>query len=357
MTREGPYEIEEILPMTPITNDLYNRAIPSMTFYNPEYDREPLPDYMSDEDWFLFVQRMDGKFEVMKGMAGESAYFGSEPADSEKDVYIEFINLYIQHLSWPRIIGIFPGLIEDIRNISASLSKLAIYQHIRQPRSIGIERLVRTELEHLFMTCRSFYDLFQFIASNTWSFLEYEDGRGTVDLPTTFSSIALHNDEPREASDISDAYDLPGELAEFYADEGKFFSNLKLVRDNVNHNGASFGRLFLPEDGFSVDPESELFSNFDVWDSDQLNDNGIAPFWPFPAYIIDRTLSVMQKFLSSLLSESLVVPPHLVPEYNYYLRGEHVRNLGRIEALKHEDASGSQFVEDVANQLGLTAST
>lgn len=353
---DDPFDWKEIRSMTSTTDNLYNRVVPGLTFYDPDFDREPLPDYMDDEDWFIFTQRQDGKFEVMKGEAGESGYFAPEVADSEEDVYINFIDLYVQHLSWPSIVGIFFDLIEDVRNISSSLTKLATYQHTLSSAGVEMCRLVRTELEYLFMSCRSFYDLFQFIASNTWDMIEFEDGRGTVDLPTTFSSMALHDEKPREASELSDKYNLPDSLSDFYAAEAAFFSKLKEVRDSVSHEGSSFGTIFISEDGFAVDPESELLSTFDIWEPDQLNDNGIAPLWPFPAHIVEHSLSIMNKFISALAAEPVIVPPKLMPEYEYYLRGPHIRNLRHLPDLQDSDPEGIEFVEDVVDRLDLNSS-
>jgi hypothetical protein len=101
---------------------------------------------MDEEDWVLFVRRGDGKYHIMKGMAAESAYYGTEPASNDRDVLIPFVNTYCQYLSWPDMLGLFPGLIEDIRNFGAVLSKLAVYQRTIEGDDLFTRRMIITEL-------------------------------------------------------------------------------------------------------------------------------------------------------------------------------------------------------------------
>jgi thioredoxin-related protein len=43
----------QLLELTPFTEDLRGRAIPSIVLYDPQYDRESLPEYMDDEEVLL----------------------------------------------------------------------------------------------------------------------------------------------------------------------------------------------------------------------------------------------------------------------------------------------------------------
>lgn len=353
MTDEHVFEPSEILEMVPITDNLYGRVLPSLTFYDPDYDKTLLPDYMDEEDWILFMRRNDGKYHVMKGMAAESAYYGTEPADDERDVIIPFVNTYYQYLSWPDMLGLFPGLIEDIRNFGAVLSKLAVHQRTIEGNDLFTRRMIITELEYLFSTMRRFYDVFQGIAAKTWDIIELKCG-GKNPVPyDSFSRVALSDESPRDAEDLTQAYGFPADLATFYSNEARVFSKIKHFRDNMEHQGETVKTIFPGEDGLSVDSTDNPYSEFDVWSDDQIGENGLAPLWPFVATMINHTLSIMPRFIESLSSGGLGVLPALMPDYDIYLRGQHLHNLTRLEELCNEDQWGDNLVDDITNKLGV----
>ena len=356
MPDDHVFEAAEILEMAPITDDLRGRALPSLTFYDPDYDRTLLPEYMDDEDWILFLQRRDGKYHVLKGEAAESAYYGTEPADDQQDVLIPFIDLYFQHFSWPEMLGLFPGLVEDVRNFATILSKLAIYQRMIEHSNLFTRRIVTTELEYMFNICRSFYDVFQSVASKTWKMVELSDG-GKNPMPYgSFSRVALSNESPRDAADLREDYGLTDDLAAFYAKEGEMFSKIKNFRDSIEHEGKTLETIYPAEDGLAVISTDSPYSEFDIWSEDQIGKNGMAPLWPFVATIIHHTLSIMPRFFEALSRGGLSVAPDLVPGYNVYMRGPHLRNLSRLEELCNEDQWGANFVDDITKELGNSVS-
>jgi len=354
MADENVFEPSEILEMVPVTDDLGGRVLPSLTFYDPNYDKTLLPDYMDEEDWVLFVRRGDGKYHIMKGMAAESAYYGTESASNNRDVLIPFVNTYCQYLSWPDMLGLFPGLIEDIRNFGAVLSKLAVYQRTIEGDDLFTRRMIITELEYLFSTMRRFYDLFQGIASKTWDIVELDSG-GTNSMPyDSFSRVALSDESPRDAENLAEAYGFPADLATFYSDEAETFSKIKSFKDNMEHHGETVKTIYPGEEGLSVDSTDNPYSQFDVWSDDQIGENGLAPLWPFVAIMINHTLSIMPRFIEALSNGGLGVLPALMPDYNVYLRGQHLHNLARLEELRNEDQWGENFTDDITDSLGIS---
>jgi len=165
---KGNVQFSEIEEKTPFTGKLRGRVIPTGFIYSPEHDNPDLPDFMHDEEWLNFVSRSDGELQFCIGESIEGVYFGKNPENPKNDLNITFLELYYQRLSWPDIAGLFPKVLDDLRNLAASLSKLAIYQRTLPESMGGLYRFVQTELEYLFMNSRSMYDNLQFVASNTW---------------------------------------------------------------------------------------------------------------------------------------------------------------------------------------------
>jgi len=354
---KGKVKYSELEEKTPFTEDLRGRVIPTGSIYDPEHDNPDLPNFTDDEDWLNFVPGSDGELRFYIGEPIEGVYLGKEPENPENDLNITFLELYYQRLSWPDIAGLFPKVIDDIRNLAASLSKLALYQKALPGSSMGLHRFVQTELEYRFVTSRSMYDNLQFVAANTWDKVHAtkEDDDFSDSLPTSsFRKMALHGGDPVSSDALQEKYGIPEGFAEFYSDEAEEFQKIRDFRDAVAHQGDSPDIIFRTEDGLAVDVSSDPYSQFDVWNEEQINSNNLAPLWPFAAHIVDHTISALDRFVAGLLDKPLHLPHELAEGFNVYLRGPHVSNINHLDELMSDDEWGTEFTESVDDRIHIT---
>lgn len=347
---KGQVDFSELEEKTPFTESLRGRVIPTGFIFDPEHDNDALPDFAEDEEWLNFIPGSDGELRFYKGEPMEGVYFGKEPEDPTNDLNITFLELYYQRLSWPDIAGLFPKILDDLRNLASCLSKLAIYQKTLSDSTIGLHRFIQTELEYLFVTARSMYDNLQFVAANTWDKVEAvnEEDDFSASLPTSsFRKMALDNDVPISVDTLQAKYGIPQGLAEFYSEEAIEFKKIRDFRDAVAHQGDSPDIIFRTEEGLAVNVSSSPYSEFDVWNEDQINENDLAPLWPFVAYIIDHTISALDRFVAGLLDKPLHLPHELAEGYTVYIRGPHIPNLNHLESLQTDDVWAVEFVESV----------
>lgn len=354
---KGEVKFSELEEKTPFTKELRGRVIPTGFIYDPEHDNPNLPDFTDDEDWLNFVPGPDGDLRFFIGEPIEGVYLGKEPEEPENDLKITFLELYYQRLSWPDIAGLFPKVIDDLRNLATSLSKLALYQKTLPGSSMGLHRFVQTELEYLFVTSRSMYDNLQFIASNTWDKVHAtrEDDDFSDSLPTSsFRKMALHGGDPVSPDTLQERYGIPEGLAEFYSEEAEEFQKIRDFRDAVAHQGDSPDIIFRTEEGLAVKVNSNPYSQFDVWNEEQINENNLAPLWPFAAHIVDHTISALDRFVSGLLDKPLHLPHELAEEYNVYIRGPHIPNINYLDNLMSDDDWGRKFTDSVDERIHIT---
>lgn len=341
MERPG-FKKEDVKELTPFRHNLQGRALPHLPWYNPSYDTDPLPDFMEGEEWFHTIPSPKGGMEFLKGEAYEGAYFGVEP-EKDTDISLTFLDFYYQHLSWPDILGQLNPLVEDVRNLATSLSKISVYQDLMERKHI--RRPVITELEYIFGVSRSLYDHAQFVAANTWDKVDFED-REKSPIPREFSGM-LDDNELIGVEDLKERYGLTDPLIEFYKEEAQGFVPLREFRDDVYHQGESIKFVFQDDDGIMVKTEERPFSEYDAWDEDQINENNLGPIWPFLGHLIGDVVTVLNR-LSKALGQSLgQLPPKLAPDYNVYVRGPHIHHLGHVSSLQKDDPWGKDLGDSV----------
>jgi len=351
---EEQVSFSELEETTPFTTNLRGRVIPTGSIYDPNHDNENLPEFTNDEEWLNFIPDPNGNLSFYKGEPIEGVYFGKEPYEAENDLNFLFLELFYQRLTWPDIMGLLPQLLDDLRNLATSLTTLAIYQSSLSDFGFGIQRLVQTELEYMFFVSRSLYDGLQFISANTWDKIHAvdDDADFSADLPTSsFKKMALDGGEPISPSNLKEKYGIPEGLAEFYSNEAPVFQKLRNFRDAVAHQGDSPDVIFRTEEGLAIDTTSQPYSNFDAWESEQIDENDLAPLWPFVAYIVDHVFSAIDNFVKGLLEKPLHLPHELADGYDVYIRGHHIPNLKHLDQLMDSDSWGHQFVETVEERL------
>lgn len=346
---EFQIEAQEIEEKTPFELVGAGRAVPQALFYDPDFYREGLPDYVKEQDWHLFHPGPDGSLTILNdAQAYKATYFGVESA-SDEDIQMPFFNLYYQHASFPNIIEYFGSIQEDIHNLAACISKIGVYQYLGQETNTDINHYILTELEYIISTCRSIYDTLHEIAKESWKNIQMFDG-GQNQLPNKLSSMVLDHYDPVDSEELIEKYGIHEEFAEYYEDLAEFLSKVKYHRDSVHHYGGSFKTIFLLEQGVAVDTEREPYSEFDSWDDEDVNEQGLAPIWPFVAHLIGKTIEFMNRLPESVF-HGVALPGEIAPGYSVFLTGSHIQNLGRINELSGGSVWGEPVMSEVASKM------
>ena len=341
---------DEISKKSPFVLDSSGRVIPKGIVYDPDFGSDHLPEYANEQDWLVYVPSPDGGLTVLKG--GEmykGTYFGSKSAYDE-DIQIPIITFFYQHASFSNVIEYFPSIEEDLRNLAACMSKVAVYQHLSSEFDIDVNQYVLTELEYIFSVCRSLFDTLHCIASKSWETIELFNG-GQNPLPVKLTDMVLNEYEPIKESALIEKYGLTEGLAEYYNELATRLSDIKYYRDSIHHYGGSFKIIFPLDEGLAVKTSLEPYSEFDAWTDEQINESGLAPIWPFISHVIGTTIGIMNELPSALFSR-IYIPEELAPGYGVYVRGPHITNLLRINELIEEDPWGECLVSEIEKELG-----
>ncbi|WP_273834799.1 hypothetical protein [Halococcus sp. PRR34] len=324
-----------------ISSKIHGRDIPLHPVYCPDENQGYIPDWADEpRNWYMWVEQ-EGKIECLRGYPAQSHYFGRGP-EHQDDIYFRFNNMITQYLCYNSILEPLGRIFEDIHNLGASISKLGLYEKLPKAHNTGRSRMITSEVEYIFSVCRSMYDLFQEIIANVWNLIGVDGGNQLP--PTSFSSIALHGDQPVSSENLEKDYGLLTSIAEFYENEAETFSKIRDFRDNILHHGETVRLIFITDEGYAVRSDFEPFSTFDVWNEDDFLENDLAPFWPPIAFVINHTIGVLDRFLSKLQLEVAFLPP-LAPEYVVFTRGDFMKNIGHLPSLIEDDVWGKRVSE------------
>lgn len=346
---EDKISISEIEDKTPFVVGGSGRAIPQSLIYDPGYEREGLPEYVKEQDWHLFSPNSNGELILMRsGEAIKATYFGAEAA-SDEDIQLSFLSFYYQHGSFPNVLEFFKSIQEDLHHLAASISKIAIYQYLSEDNELAIADYVQTELEYIFSVCRSLFDTLHQVSRESWSNIQLFEG-GKNELPAKLSKMALTRYEPVSSDELVEKYGIRESFAEYYEEMATFLSSLKYYRDSVHHYGGSFDIIFRLEDGIAVSTNMEPYSEFDAWEDSQLNDNGLAPIWPFLSHIIGGTLEFMNR-LPDAVFDGVLVPDEIAPGYNVYMRGPDIQNLSLLDSLATDGDWGDPVIGRIQSKV------
>src|SRR5947207_1203117 len=201
-------------------------------------------------NWRVWIDTPVGLIEGKMLDTVEGDYIGLGAA-KESDLFIPFVHLMWQRVSWPDVCPFISAISDDFHNMGTSLAKLKhffLQQRNLPPRSAS--RFAHTELEYLVMLTRSVFDLLQEMISILWANhvkltdQTAERRRRSRTLPSTFSKVILRDKRvARSAAEIEDDFGLPRPLAEEYARVVSFFSRLRDLRDALVHRGTGLGEI------------------------------------------------------------------------------------------------------------------
>jgi hypothetical protein len=279
------------------------------------------------QNWRLWLETGESLTEAKITDTVEGDYLATIQA-SESDLFIPFVHLMWQRLSYPEIVPLIAAISDDFHNMGTSVAKCRFFfDHRKELKPATASRFAHTELEYLLMLCRSVFDLLQEAISITWGQKvrlhdqAAERRRSSRMLPSTFSKIVLIEKRlPRTAAEIAEKFGLPPALAEKYEKLILFFSRLRDARDNVVHGKRGFGRLFDTERGFCVDPAAAPFKEFDGWLPEHRYNENLVSALPWIADTISQTINACTSLMDALAS-IIQLPSEIAPGYKVFVRG------------------------------------
>jgi hypothetical protein len=299
-----------------------------------------MPVWEGDE-WHMWFPTEVGmiKGKIVDLSSGD--YLAHEPAQST-DLHIPFLHILWQHLSWPNVTPYILAISEDIQNLGVSAAKLRLIFDHRTTIAQAASRFVATELEYSVMLARSIFDLLQNLISIVWDqnvwLLDAEAGRPKKKigkLPETFSRLVLIDKKVlRTATEIVDKFGIPPLLAQEYASAGKFFSQLRDIRDSLVHRTGSLDHVFETEKGFCVNPASYPYSTLVEWKKDHFYNDSLVALLPWLAEISVNTLQACHRLIASF-AISIQQPPQVAPGYYVYTRGPQNLALANLQNIQN----------------------
>ncbi|NMY39841.1 hypothetical protein HBN76_00855 [Pseudomonas sp. WS 5013] len=296
------------------------------------------PCYLGNSEWESWVSTEQGLLPLKIVDVVDACYFSKQPA-REGDVYIDFINLIMKRAYFKDLAHFEHGIIEDINNLSASITKINLFHEAwRAGNKKVTRRFVTTEIEYILKVCRSIFDLLQEVIMRIWSRFRYIDPNlKTKKLVKSFASMVLKDEKLSTTKQIAEKFLLPKPLAEFYNRNGSFFLWLRSLRDKISHGGNNIELLYIMDDGFAVPTESEPFKGLQVWDDTELKPNNLGSLRSVISYITLNTLGALEDF--SLVIQSIMqLPPDIAPDYNIYIRGENLEILLELQKYTNTEA-------------------
>ncbi|NTB05770.1 hypothetical protein [Agrobacterium tumefaciens] len=282
----------------------------------------PLWDKVS---WKTWTPIEDGNLLELSLVGVLRSDYLAEAAAHKDDVYIPFIELVWQHLSWPNIMREMSGLATDIHLMATIAAKLEHYHAAQE--AIGKDLLttfVNSEVEHLLVIARSMFDLLQAMIAHLW--IEHvriddpalEKSRKQRPMQATFSKIVLDGQKLRTATEIQEKYSIPAVMAEMYVKHAPFFQSVRTARDHVVHYGKSTDSVYATERGFCVNPNAPYFRDFPWLDEHHYNEN-IVTLKPWLARLVGQTLEACSDILLSI-NNQIGFPPPLAPRHHVFIR-------------------------------------
>ena len=182
--------------------------------------------------------------ELPVSRVAEGDYFAKQP-DSADDFFFFFLHFCYQHVLDYAPAPFLSAIVDDVLNLSASLAKLE-FLHANRNETFRLSRPVITEMEYIFSTCRSLYDLLQKVAAALWAKVSGKD------LPDSFNSMVYHGESLRSPEDLCSKYGLTAPLANFYHTEAPAFRQIRDLRVKIEHHGLAMQTIFAMNEGFGV---------------------------------------------------------------------------------------------------------
>jgi hypothetical protein len=293
------------------------------------------PCYLENGEWESWIPINDQLLRLRMVDSAEQLYFGKQPA-REGDGYSEFFNLILKRALWKDVSRYAFDILDDVYNLSSSIEKIDLFHKLWLNKNESIQsQFISTELEFIFITCRSLYDLLQKIAKSICSRVAYLDGSRPKPLRESFAEMALKGGELKSPEQIASKYGIHEPLAQFYNRQGDFFIWLRSYRDRINHHGAGFAQVFITERGFAVSTNQKPFSRVDIWNESNTQGNDLGSVRTVLSYVMTNTLLAIEDF-ARIIGLTIELPYDVAPDHYVFMRGYHVNRLLELGSYLHD---------------------
>lgn len=288
-----------------------------------------------DGEWHMWIP--DGKDGLCKIIATpvESCYFAKEPAN-EGDIRLFFIEFLDQRASYPETHKLSQAAYSDVQNLAASLAKLELIfaAHKNWP---GTARMAATELEYIFLNCRSLFDLFQEVIVTLWNHIQLlDESLNKRNLPQSYRRMVLHGDARMSVDEIARKHQIPRQIAEAYYSTSPFFEWLRQYRDYIAHSGLDFDCVFVTDSGFAISIDKAPFSGMEIWSESNTLKNNLGSLKSAACHVIITTLRALETIIRAFQAV-IRFPPPVVPDYAIYICGPNIAHLAQMPRAIQED--------------------
>ena len=244
----------------------------------------------------------------------------------ESDYRVPFEETILRHFCTPHISNLMYKLSQDLINSLCYIEKYFILlDHARRFEGTSVTALVQVELEGIFGTHRSYYDLLQRVVSE----ILHHYGTGKNSLPDSFRKVV--QTEPEE---LASKYRIPGPLVQFYQEKKSLFLACREIRDNIFHHGHSPGTIFAFDDGFAVSvderPWTTLTEIVDLWPLNRLRTNRLGCVLVVLSLIAEDMFKTMAWLGEAILASFQETPKSCFDDF-VYLRTQFARHLHQLE--------------------------
>lgn len=147
------------------------------------------------------------------------------------------------------------------------------------------------------------------------------------------------------SDEISSRYNIPPQLADFYAKYAEFFSWLRSYRDKIVHGGNNVDHIYILEEGFAVSIDQPAFKDLHIWEITEIKNNRLGSLRALVAYAILNTVSALEE-AAFVLQQLVQFPPDIAPEHEVFIRG---CNLTILQHL-HTYAEGNEWKKNITKQ-------
>lgn len=314
----------EALKLPYLRRDFGNRIIPLLPYID---DNGKTHLWLNQGDKLIYMKDTE---------LIESDYFAKEKY-SEKDFYSWFLDTIYQRLTGFGDSNTITAIREDLHNLSCIFKKLKLFFQVR--KDLDIQRFIVMEIEYIFYSCRSLFDLLQFFIRNIWDNVSVKNPKYSKNqLPSSFAKMTLTGDSIVKSKVLIEKYGIPKGLADFYYSTAPFFQTLRKYRRDYIHYGYTPRKVFSVPKGFAINMQDHPFSAFkEVWNDDMLiPPNNLAPLKPFIALIVNETIKSLDEFVKTFENE-VILPEKIAPGYKLYMRGTNIEYLNRLNDMMFED--------------------
>lgn len=308
--------IREHMPHVDVDN-LHGRSLPMHCLLD------------DDGEWNMWLPDANGSLCKMRGSPFEARYFAKNPA-SQEDIRLFFVEFLNQRANYPETHELSHAAYSDVQNLATSLAKLELMFSARDAWP-GVNRMAATELEYIFLTCRSLFDIFQEVIAKLWHRIGSSDPSFTKqNLPESYRRMVLHGGKRMTVDEIVAKHQIPQQIAAAYYATSQFFEWLREYRDYIVHGGKDFECVFVGEEGFAIMCVTPPFSRMNIWCDNNTLPNNLGSLKSVACHVIFTTLQALESVIIELQTV-IQFPPPTVPEYALFLCGPNVKHLRNIQ--------------------------